>query len=76
MFAQKTFEGETYVAISMIPYILCRIRSLLQQAREAPNISLYIANLLRRMSNAFELHWGSGEPGTVSKEYLTEGPNR
>ena len=76
MFAQKTFEGETYVTISMIPYILYRIRSLLQQAREAPNISLYVANLLRRMANAFELHWGSGEPGTVSREYLTEGPNR
>jgi hypothetical protein len=76
MFAQKTFEGETYVTISMIPYILNRIRSLLQQAREAPNISLYIAILLRRMANAFELHWGSGEPGTVSREHLTEGPNR
>ena len=28
------------------------------------------------MTNAFELHWGCGEPGTVSREYLTEGPNR
>jgi hypothetical protein len=76
MFAQMTFEGETYVTISMIPYILYRIRSLFQQAREAPNILLYITNLLRRMANAFELHWRSGEPGTVSREHLTEGPNR
>jgi hypothetical protein len=76
MFAQKTFEGETYVTINMTPYILYRIRSLLQQAREAPNNSLYITNLLRRMANAFELHRGSGEPGTVSREHLTEGQNR
>jgi len=75
MFAQKTFEGETYVTISMVPYILYRIRSLLQEARVAPQ-NPHVANLLRKMANAFELHWGSGEPGTVSREYLTEGPNR
>jgi hypothetical protein len=76
MFAQKILEGETYVTISIIPYILYRIRTLLQQAREAPDISLHVRNLLGRMANAFENHWGSGEPGTVSREYLTEGPNR
>lgn len=76
MFAQKILEGETYVTISIIPYILYRIRTLLQQAREAPDNSLHVQNLLGRMANAFENHWGSGEPGTVSREYLTEGPNR
>jgi len=76
MFAQKSFEGETYVTISMVPYILYRIRSLLQESRDAPQNSLHLNNVLRRMANAFELHWGSGEPGTVSREHLTEGPNR
>jgi hypothetical protein len=28
------------------------------------------------MANTFELHWGSGEPGTVAAEHRTEGPNR
>jgi hypothetical protein len=28
------------------------------------------------MINAFELHWRCGEPGTVSRGYLTEGHNR
>ncbi len=64
------------VTINMIPYIFYRIRSLLPQAREAPNSPFYVANLLCRIANAFELHWGSGEPGTVSREYLTEGPKR
>ncbi len=40
MFAQKTFEGETYVAISMVPYVLYRIRSLIEEARNTPGISL------------------------------------
>jgi hypothetical protein len=76
MFAQKTLEGECYVTNSMVPYILYKIRSLIEQARNAPNISLQVANLLRKMANAFELHWGCGEPGTVATEYLAEGPNR
>jgi hypothetical protein len=32
MFAQKTFEGDTYATICMVPYILYKIRSLLQPA--------------------------------------------
>ena len=32
MFAQKTLEGECYVTNSMVPYILYKIRSLIEQA--------------------------------------------
>ncbi len=28
------------------------------------------------MANTFEIHWGSGEPGTVATEHRTEGHNR
>jgi hypothetical protein len=76
MFAQNTFEGETYVTISMVPYVLYRIRSLLLKARNTPNISIQVANLLQKTTDAFELHWGCGEPSTALREYLTEGPNR
>ena len=75
MFAQKTLEGETYVTNSMIPYILHRIRVLLDETRNAPNISIQVANLIRKMANTFEFHWGSREPGTVATEHRTEGPN-
>jgi hypothetical protein len=60
----------------MVPYILYKIQSLIEQVRNSPNISLQVANLSRRMANVFELHWGCGEPGTVATEYLAEGPNR
>lgn len=76
MFAQRTLEGECYVTNSMVPYILYKIRASIQQARDSPTISVQAANLLRKMANAFEVHWGSGEPGTVATEHLTEGPNR
>jgi hypothetical protein len=39
MFAQKTFEGKKYCTISMVPYVLYNIRSLLQEARNIPYIS-------------------------------------
>jgi hypothetical protein len=76
MFAQKALEGGCYVTNSMAPYILYKIRASIQQARDCPTISVQAANLLRRMVNAFEVHLGSGEPGTVATEHLTEGLNR
>jgi len=70
---QNTFERGTYVTTSMVPYII--YKTLLQQAREAPKNSLKLI-FLCRISIAFELLWGCGKPYTVSREYLTEGPNR
>ncbi len=36
MFAQKLLEGETYVAISLIPYLIFKIRKGLQLLLNAP----------------------------------------
>jgi hypothetical protein len=76
MFAQRTFEGEKYVTISLIPYVLYKIRSLLEEVRNSAFTSFQVANLIRKMANAFEDHWGCGEPGTVATENLVEGRNR
>ena len=53
-----------------------KIRSLLEEVRNSAFTSFQVANLIRKMANAFEDHWGCGEAGTVATESLTEGRHR
>ncbi len=78
MFAQKLLEGETYVTISLVPYLIFKIRKGLQSLLDAPDnqTSVQIRALARKMMNKFECNWGSGEPGTVATEYISLGPNQ
>ena len=45
MIAQRLLEGEAYVTISLVPYMLYKIRKELQQAFESPTSSEYIVVL-------------------------------
>ena len=78
MFAQKLLEGETYVTISLVPYLIFKIRKGLQSLLDAPDnqTSAQIRALARKMMYKFECNWGSGEPGTVATEYISLGPNQ
>ena len=78
MFAQKLLEGETYVTISLVPYLIFKIRKGLQSLLDAPDnqTSVQIRALARKMMYKFECNWGSGEPGTVATEYISLGPNQ
>jgi hypothetical protein len=76
MIAQKVLEGENYITISMIPYIIFKIRQGLQEVLTAPTSSVQAMQLVQKMLDCFEIHWGSGIPGTVAIEHLTFGPNR
>jgi hypothetical protein len=59
----------------MVPYILYRIRTLIQEEKNFPNFTQQAANLLQKMGNTFELHQGSESQVCIAKECLTEGPN-
>jgi hypothetical protein len=76
MCAQRLLEGECYVTISMIAYMIWKIRRGLLLAIESPQSSVHVSQLARKMNNRFEEQWGCGDPGTVAFEYLTEGPRR
>lgn len=76
MLAQKLLEGEKYVTLSLVPPIINKIRSGLLQSTVNAEYSEFIKAKARDMLADFNLRWGSGEPGTVYDEWLTEGPNR
>jgi hypothetical protein len=76
MFAQKLLEGETYVTISLIPYLIFKIRKGLQMLLDASEnrTTVQVRALARKMMYKFECNWGCGEPGTVATEHITVGP--
>ncbi len=75
MVAQKFLEGENYVTISMIPYMIHKIRQGLQELLIV-DTTAQVRNLVRRMLTAFETQWGSGDPGTIGTEHLSNGPRQ
>jgi len=73
MVAQKLLEGESYVTISFIPFIIYKIRLGLQQAADDLNSSQHVANTATRMLAEFNIRFGTGVDGTVATENLTLG---
>lgn len=76
MCAQRLLEGESYVTISMIPFIIWKVRKGLADAVVGVSSSPHVIELATVMNNKFRELWGSGDPGTVATEHLTEGPRR
>jgi hypothetical protein len=76
MCAQRLLEGESYVTVSMIPFIIWKVRKGLVHAIESPHSSSHIVELATLLNNKFSELWGAGNPGTVATEHLTEGPRR
>jgi len=76
MVVQKLLEGESYVTISFIPFIIYKIRLGLQQAADDLNNSQHVANTATRMLAEFNVRFGTGIDGTVATENLTLGQRR
>jgi hypothetical protein len=76
MIAQRLLEGETYVTISLVPYMVYKIRKGLQQSIESPTSSEYIRSIAAEMMLVFNTHFGQGAAGTVAIENLQPGYRR
>jgi hypothetical protein len=76
MNAQKLLEGENYVTVSFIPFLISSIRRGLQAVLADPSSSDQIITLVTKMLDVFDKHWGSGDDGTVATEHQSTGPNR
>ncbi len=76
MIIQKFLEGQKYVTVSLIPYLIHKIRVHLETSIIAPNIVPEVEELLQSMLNDFNIRWGSGLPGSVFDEHKTLGPKR
>lgn len=75
MVAQKLLEGHTYVTISLVPYMIYKMRKGLCEAIEAHE-SEYVRSISNLMLLTFNKHFGTGIDGTVAQENLIEGARR
>lgn len=76
MIAQRLLEGETYVTVSLIPYMIYRIRTGLLIALQDPLSSDQVKSVASLMIAKFNPQFGNGVEGTVARDHLMEGDRR
>jgi hypothetical protein len=76
MIAQRLLEGEAYVTIGLVPYMVYKIPNGLQQAMKSPTSTGYIRGIAAEMIMVFNTHFGQGGDGTVATENLQPGIRR
>jgi len=76
MIAQRLLEGQLYVTISLIPYMLYKIRSGLLSANADLNSSLHVQSITTLMLAKFSEEFGTGEENTVATDHIAEGNRR
>jgi hypothetical protein len=76
MIAQRLLEGQSYVTVSLIPYMLYKIRSGLMSANTDPTSSLHVQRISSLMIVKFNEEFGSGEENTVATDHTKEGYRR
>ena len=60
MFAQLTLEGQKYVTISIIPYIIYKCRQGLTDVKNNAGTKSSVKTLVTQMLSSFNAEWGSG----------------
>jgi hypothetical protein len=76
MIAQRLLEGQSYVMISLIPYMLYKIRSGLMSANTDPSSSLHLQSISTLMIVKFNEEFGTGEENTVAMDHIAAGNRR
>jgi hypothetical protein len=76
MIAQRLLEGQSYVTISLIPYMLYKIRNGLRIANVDPLSSPQAQSITTQMLEKFNEEFGTGEEYTVAVDRVTETRNR
>jgi hypothetical protein len=76
MISQKFFEGEKYVTVSFIPFLITKMREGLKKLAGELNPTVTLRDLAANLLVNFNTHWGSGEMGTIFSEHVNEGPRR
>jgi hypothetical protein len=76
MIAQKLLEGQSYATISLIPFLIFKVRKNLHELQDSPHSSPHVLSISRQMAHKLEDIFGSGVEGTVANEILPEGPRR
>jgi len=75
MIAQKLLEGQTYVTISLVPYIIYKIRKGLQEAIDSQTSTDYIRRIAAEIQVS-NTHFVWGDAGTIATENLETGKRK
>ena len=70
MIAQKLLEGQTYVTISLVHYIIYKIRKGHWEAIDSQTSTDYIRSIAAEMIQIFNTHYCQGDAGMVEIENL------
>ena len=73
MIAQKLLEGQSYVTVSLIPYMVYKIRKGLISAIEHHQAFPQVINTGNKMLQKLNSVLGTGEEGTVADEFDRQG---
>ena len=83
---QQWYEGDSYVTVSMVPYMVDLMRNWIDRLIdnevdwmmqvESESVKDRITHLAEDMKCYFESRWGCGQPGTVFCEEIVRGPRR
>ncbi len=72
MILQKILEGHAYVPISLVPYMIYKMRKGLVEAINSEVSSEYVKTISSVMLDAFNKHFGNGAADKVAFENATE----
>jgi hypothetical protein len=76
MIAQRLLEGESYVTISLIPFMVYKIRNSLEQSNRNPLSSNQVVSVSALRLWKFQEELGSGLEQTVATDHLSESLHR
>lgn len=71
--AKRLLEGEVHVTISLIPYMIYKIRKGLHLAITSEELSHYVVVTGEKMLQKMNQLFGSGGKGTIANDYQKEG---
>jgi hypothetical protein len=73
MLVQRLLEGEHYVTISLVPYVIWKIRKDLKAASRPGAHCDHVVNLSQALLQDFNVRWGLGTKGTMVNNVLKRG---
>jgi hypothetical protein len=76
MIAQRLLEGQSYATISLVPFLVFKVRKGLEALVNCPTSSPHVLSIATKMVQKLEEIFGDGAEGTVAVETLPEGPRR
>jgi hypothetical protein len=73
MIAQRLLEGESYVTVTLVPFMLYKIRKDLNRAVNNEQSSPHVVEIGRSMLEKFNEIFGTGEEGSVAYNVFDDG---